>query len=108
MIKGHIDSLPCPGKIFGFSHFDRNARGSSLSSDLMKGSDSGRIGTGDNSAGGIDEIDIIAADVCNCVDNLLGESMADVKRGQGMRSLFYGKNLTGGTNNESSHSNRFF
>lgn len=33
---------------------------------------------------------------------------ADVKRGQGMRSLFYGKNLTGGTNNESSHSNRFF
>ena len=25
---------------------------------------------------------------------------ADVKRGQGMRSLFYGKNLTGGINNE--------
>ena len=44
----------------------------------MKGSDSGRIGTGDNSAGGIDEIDIIAADVFNGVDDLLGESMADV------------------------------
>ena len=44
----------------------------------MIGSDPGRVCTGDNGAGRVDKIDIVAADILDRVDDLLGKGVADV------------------------------
>ena len=78
MVKRHVDTLACSCKIVRFSHLDGSTGYSSFPSDLMIGSDPGRVCTGDNGAGRVDKIDIVAADILDRVDDLLGKGVADV------------------------------
>ena len=78
MVKRHVDTLAGSCKIVRFSHLDGSTSYSSFPSDLMIGSDPGRVCAGDNGAGWVDKIDIVAADVLDRVDDLLGKGVADV------------------------------
>ena len=78
MVKRHVDTLACSCKIVRFSYLYGSTGYSSFPSDLMIGSDPGRVCTGDNWAGRGDKIDIVTADVLDRVDDLLGKSVADV------------------------------
>ena len=57
MVKRHVDPLTGSCKIIRFCHLDGSTGYSSLPADLMKSSDPGRIGAGNNGAGRVDEID---------------------------------------------------
>ena len=78
MVKRHVDALAGSCKIVRFSHFDGSTGYSGFPSDLMIGSDPGRVCAGDNGAGRVDKIDIVAADIFDRVDDLLGKGVADV------------------------------
>ena len=78
VIKGHVDALTGACETVSFCHFDGCSGYGGLPADLVKSSDPCSIGASNDDAGRIDEVDVLAADIFDGVDDLLRQIVGDV------------------------------